>query len=78
VAHPREDDCQINSQSGLADSPLAGTYGDDGVNARERLWTWLLLAGMMRMSAQKISSTRNPIGPHTRLYGMLYAASGAA
>ena len=52
VAHPREDDRQVNGQSGLADSPLAGANGDDGVDARERLRTGRLLAGMMRMSAQ--------------------------
>src|SRR6266850_3583571 len=60
VPHPREDDRQINSQSGLADSPLAGADGDDGVNAREWLRTGRLLAGLMGMSAQ-ITSFRRPI-----------------
>ena len=79
VAHPGEDDRQVNGQSSLADSPLAGADGDDGIDTGQRLRTGRLLAGMMRMSAQ-IASFRRPTGSGRTLdyTGLLYAAREAA
>jgi hypothetical protein len=51
VAHLAESDGQIDRERGLADSALAGTDGDDGVDAGQRLWSGLLLAWRMGMSA---------------------------
>ena len=33
-AHLSESDCQIDRERGLADAALAGTDGDDGIDAR--------------------------------------------
>src|SRR6267142_840852 len=53
VPHPREDDRQVNGQSGLADASLPRNNGDDGVYGRKRLRTGRLLPGMMGMSNHK-------------------------
>src|SRR5882762_490278 len=51
MAQPGKDNRQVNGQSGLADSSLARTDGDDGIDAGERLRSGLLLT-RMGMSAQ--------------------------
>src|ERR1700685_1247400 len=48
VAHLGESNSQIHRQRGLADSTLAGTYGDDGIDSRQRLRPRRWLAGLMR------------------------------
>ena len=51
MAQLGKDDRQVNGQSGLADSSLAGPDGDDGIDTGERLRSGLLLA-RVGMSAQ--------------------------
>src|SRR6266496_5314697 len=46
-------DSQVDGYGGLADAALAGTDGDDRVNAGNRLGRWRLLTGRMCMCAQK-------------------------
>ncbi len=46
MTHLRECERQVDCERSLADAAFAGTDGDDGVDARQRLGSWWLLSGM--------------------------------
>src|ERR1700757_4016353 len=56
MSHPAESDRQVDGERGFADTALAGTNGNDGINPGNGLRGRHLLARRMGMSAQRSPS----------------------